>query len=594
MVFCVVIVSLTGAYWLPSIEISKTGLAALLSIANLVFLTQKSGYFSPEPELNPLLHTWSLGVEEQIYLVFPLVFLTILRLSRRTRNVVVVVLAIAMGSFLLELWLSWGPQELFGFEPRLVAFYFPGTRIWEFLVGATLAVLLPATSHKRLHELLWIAVIVAVFVFLTFTIDNGSVFPGWVAIIPVGATAATIVLGNSPDSLVHTFLGKRSILGRLMGWLGDRSYGWYLWHWPVLLAVNQMTSAQVGRIGDLIAVVAALVPAHLSYIHVEQRWRGSIQLPKLRRRVGGVLLVATLLIVSVSAAGVLSIVNPATETWAEDQWLLGNCRVAEEDCIDSGAFESQTVFLVGDSHAGALAHVLRDITDQLNVPLVVSARVGCPFVNADWGFFIDNFQEANRSTNHYCRDHYQKVLAMIDKTPKPIVVMADYASLYAGSRSMTPQFDLRVVCPILESGECQAPNNQRSRQTFFLESISESLHQILRREGRVVFVGAVPVMYRDQSAMESNRDRRGTSRVISEAIVGTSDKFRQNLSHAVPLGRVSSIDLHQILCSDEFCPFSRGKTSFFTTSVSANDHLSLRGALEIRSDLRSVLLRHLD
>lgn len=97
---------------------------------------------------------------------------------------------------------------------------------------------------------------------------------------------------------------------------------------------------------------------------------------------------------------------------------------------------------------------------------------------------------------------------------------------------------------------------------FILDSVSESLDQILSRGGRVVFVGPVPVMYRDPNAMASYHDWWGAPRALSQATIGTSDKFRQDLSHAAPLGLVSFIDLYQVLCNHELCPFSRRETSF--------------------------------
>jgi len=594
VVLFVVIISWFGGYWLPHRDISQTALAALLSVSNLVFLTQESGYFSTGPELNPLLHTWSLGVEEQIYLVFPIVLLALLRLTRLTRNIVLVLTALALGSFITELWLTWGPPILFGREPRLIAFFFPGTRIWEFLVGSIIAVSLPETVRTRVRDPLWIALTITSLTVTSLVVDNRSIFPGWIAAFPVAATAVIIVLGSAPGSSAHYILGHRSVFGRFMGWLGDRSYGWYLWHWPVLLLVNQSIAGRDSQLMALVAVLSALVPAHLSYVYVEQRWRGSIALPKSRRLAGAGILVTTALIVGANAAGAISVGRPTTESWTQEQWLLGDCQVAEEDCIDPDAFVSQTVFLIGDSHAGALAQALRSIADQLNVPLVVAARAGCPFVDADWGFFLDQFREASRTTNHYCREHYQDVLTMIQKTPDPVVVMADYAALFAGSRELAPRFDLRVVCPIVQGGDCQSPNTQNARQTFFLESLSQSLNQILIRGGNVLFVGAAPVMFREQADMESEGELRGTARSLSSAIVGASDDFRQDLSRTAPPGRVAFIDLHRLLCTDDLCPFSRGDELLFTTAGSANDHLSVQGAQEIQDEILRRITRLLD
>ncbi|MFM8644716.1 MAG: SGNH hydrolase domain-containing protein, partial [Actinomycetota bacterium] len=145
-----------------------------------------------------------------------------------------------------------------------------------------------------------------------------------------------------------------------------------------------------------------------------------------------------------------------------------------------------------------------------------------------------------------------------------------------------------------EGGDCQSPNTQSTRQTFFLESLSQSLNQILIRGGNVLFVGATPVMHREQDEMESEGDLRGTALSLSRAIVGASDDFRQDLSRTAPPGRVAFIDLHRLLCADDLCPFSRGDELLFTTAGSANDHLSVQGAQQIQDEILRQITRLLD
>jgi len=579
MVLCVSVISWFGGFWLTRREISESSLAALLSISNLLFLSKGASYFSTGPEFNPLLHTWSLAVEEQIYLVYPVVLLGLLRAVPSKRGLQAVLSLLAIISFALQIFLSWGPQQFSGLEAQSIAFYLPMTRAWEFLIGAILAFVLANPVLRVRQDRLLVGFSVSLLVLVAFLIDSQTFFPGWVAIVPVFATASLILLGNNSNSLLHFVLGDYSTWGKILGWLGDRSYSWYLWHWLLLLWARQSDLKQSNRFIDICVVLLALIPAHLSFKFVEQRWRGGVPLLNSRRLTGICLCVSVIIIAASGSTSLLSERTLRVEQAAEDRWTVGDCRATEEDCIDSAAFVEPTIFLVGDSHAGALAQAVREIADRLEMSLVITARSGCPFVNADWGFFLSHdFSESYRTTNIYCRDQYARVLELVANSKSATVLIADYSALFDGGTTLYPRFDSRVVCPIDSKGDCLEPNTLDSRRRCFREAYKASVAELLARGADVLLIGAAPVMFRESEQMSIFEEERGAPLHTSLAMTQDSDELKRGLSKLEVSNRVTFLDLHQILCGSDLCAFSSRGSILCTPAPAANDHLSIRGA----------------
>ena len=200
-------------YLLPAelVSLGKNILASALFSANLMLLSEV-GYFDVAAHLKPLLHLWSLGIEEQFYLVWP----WLLWALPRTWLTPAMVLAIA-ASFALDVsMVEHHPSE---------TFYLPFTRAWELLAGAVL-VRFPRAKNAN-NELIAFAGIVAIEGSF-FLLDARSVFPGWAAVLPVGGT---MLLLQSEASLVNRF----ALANRLAVGVGLISYPLYLWHWPLLV-----------------------------------------------------------------------------------------------------------------------------------------------------------------------------------------------------------------------------------------------------------------------------------------------------------------------------------------------------------------------
>ena len=232
-------------------------------VSNL-FLWAESGYFDTSSEVKPLVHLWSLGIEEQFYIVWPLVLWAVFRFGRRIgSNVIVSTIVLMVASFTLGLLAL----------DSVGGYYSPINRFWELLVGALLAVVsfrrtTPLSDRVGPRGTLMVATLgMALVIVPMFALDGNSPFPGWNAIPPTIGSAMLIASGP------NTWWGRRVLSRRIMIGIGLISYPLYLWHWPLLVYARIMASgvpAAGVRVG---AVVLAVVLSYLTYRMIEKPLR---------------------------------------------------------------------------------------------------------------------------------------------------------------------------------------------------------------------------------------------------------------------------------------------------------------------------------
>ena len=353
-----------------------------------VEVVSRQDYFDPAANFNWLLHLWSLGVEEQFYLIFPFVMLFLLGRFRRTSSQSVVFSAVLIGSvisFLLaginefEGALMGGGRltEATGFSAAL-GYYSPLTRAWQFGVGI-IAALLSMSTHKGRGRSFAPVVGITVLGLSLLLMPESNLLPGPLTLAPM---AAMFVLLRYPLSTGVT----DSVLARPLRWLGDRSYSAYLWHWPVWSVLTQLFGE--GAIVIVMAFVTALALAEVTYRYIERplidRYRktevdaGPQSIVARRKRLSiGAILVAPLL---------LSGFIVGAENGLRDAGVIGQRAPVPQvdpalDCIQTSCDGIHVdVLLIGDSHAGALANALssRLLAQGLTMKSAVVARhFGC-------------------------------------------------------------------------------------------------------------------------------------------------------------------------------------------------------------------------
>jgi peptidoglycan/LPS O-acetylase OafA/YrhL len=343
--------------------LGQSALAAALFLSNLYF-TLKLDYFAPAAEFAPLLHTWSLAVEEQFYLFYP-PMLALLFAWRGLKAALWAVVGLSGLSLVAAL-------ALLPIKPDWV-FYLIFFRAWELGVGALLALFIfPTPRHFLLREFIGIIGLLAILV-PVFLYNANTPFPGLAALPPVLGTAAIIYVGtNGLNSTVNKVLAHRSLV-----WLGLISYSLYLWHWPILAFLRiGLGGASLPMIVSLTALTVSVVIAWVSYRFIERPFRAQPPVGFTRGAIFS--LSATVLFAMVVIGGLLHLTTglpgrlpahvaaiSAVVQTQNDHRRECFARFPEEDLCTVGAQivtgEPVNFLFWGDSHAEALLPVM-DLT----------------------------------------------------------------------------------------------------------------------------------------------------------------------------------------------------------------------------------------
>jgi peptidoglycan/LPS O-acetylase OafA/YrhL len=251
LAFCLAV----GAVLFDVGEFHELGLqvAAGAGFLSNVLLWSEAGYFDEAAVFKPLLHLWSLAVEEQFYIVWPLALFLCARFRRPFWPLA---LAFAGASFALNLYLSKVDD--------VADFYFIFSRIWELLIGALLAVTIPSALHDRTRLANVAATMgVALIVAGLLLIDSTQLFPSWRALAPT--LGAVLIIAAGP----HAFLNARLLSNRLMVAIGKISYPLYLWHWPLLVFARFDAAGGIGPPLRWALIATAVALSQATYLYVE-------------------------------------------------------------------------------------------------------------------------------------------------------------------------------------------------------------------------------------------------------------------------------------------------------------------------------------
>lgn len=258
---------------------------ALTTFSSNVFFWQQSGYFGPTADELPLLHTWSLAVEEQFYLLFPITMVVITKFMPKWRTQLVLLFGVS--SLLLSVW---AVEHM-----PAAAFYLLPTRAWELALGAWLALRASGRpAHEGIRQVVSVIGVACIAV-PVFAYDSGTVFPALNALAPVVGAGLVIWSNGTTRTVVGRLLAAKPLV-----YVGLISYPLYLWHWP-LLAFARYPNASPSLSPSVIigVIVASFVLAHLSWRFVEAPFRIRAWLPKQASMLAGA--AAALVIVGISA-----------------------------------------------------------------------------------------------------------------------------------------------------------------------------------------------------------------------------------------------------------------------------------------------------
>lgn len=385
---------------------------AAVTFRSNIFFAKNTEYFSPIADEKPLLHTWSLSVEEQFYLVFPLVVFILWKLCRRHRFAVIIAGALLM--FLVTeatvLFADKNPSKLFFSTPY---------RSFELLFGAAAFALRQRMGkYPKSAPLALLGLIILILSFALLSEDQP--FPSHFTLAPVTGTALILLFG-SPTAWTGKLLGNPSV-----SFLGKLSYGAYLWHVP-LIALLKTRSIDPPSVFVTSAVALCSLPlAYLSWRFVETPVRtGSCSLFGTRARIFAFSILGAACLFAGSWYWTTLIPAPQSQRERAD-----GCGFEQGDCFK---LPQTSVFFWGDSYADAFASSLGRALNARGEGLQFSVRHGCPSLLG-----VQRNDPSRRASDEDCTEHNTQTFNYLKEHRFPVVVLTSAYAWYGAFTGPVP------------------------------------------------------------------------------------------------------------------------------------------------------------
>jgi len=542
---------------------------ALFSI-NFFFYSQED-YFSPNSELMPLLHGWSLAVEEQFYLLCPIVLMIIGANREKVRIAlfaVALLLSFAIGLYLMQ-------------HDAKAAFYLPFGRAWELLAGGLLAI--AANDRQRLdlsqtagridEAAGWLGL--ALILVPIFAYSSATPFPGVAAVAPVlGATLIIHAGGRNPHIGAARLLAHRGLV-----WIGLISYPLYLWHWPVIVFARYANADHLiawskGSLPlwqGILVVLLSIALAWATFAFVERPVRsGSAQLSRRKVFTGFAAVTGTMALTGAAIEydnGGLHRYEPNIRGYLTAEVLPTNrCGHWTETILRSSAFcrvsasaSGRNLMIIGDSHAGMFAKAIGEAAQRHGIGALIT-RGSCHLDLAE-------------APGRLCGMDFGAIRdTLADNRVVGLVLAYRLDSMIEGPEAGGVDAKL---------GYAMSTDQQKSMQRALLNKRLAILANDLRSlPVPVALVQQVPLMpfyppRKLASAVEAqdNPAKLGKSLAVHRERM----RFINTATNALVGGNVSVVDTTPMLCSDGFCPAADAGGALYRDE----DHLAEYGARRI-------------
>jgi peptidoglycan/LPS O-acetylase OafA/YrhL len=570
--------------------VAKTGIAAMLGLANIAIYRQTGSYFGVDALSNPLLHTWSLSVEEQFYFIFP-ALLSLAWLGYRhqrtqenayfARKISFLVIGLlALASFALCVAMVDANIPILGIRAvEAFAFYSPFTRAWEFALGCLAFLALETKLKTRIQYRLAFTLSILGIVFIVtsnFYLRPEINFPGYIALLPC-LGAVLLLLAGSLRNPISCMLSSRGLQR-----IGDVSYSWYLWHWPVLVLATALWPLNSWAL--ILAGASSYLPAWLSYKYLENplRFGLSFKSKKATIRLAAIAIALPIALASYSLNmplpnGLGNVPKPPQASWDLDA------------CVNATTYERALVtcqfrlpaskaagkaLLIGDSHAAALTRGFVAAAHANQLDAFSSTLPGCPIV-------------PEGAKPRECDAYYAHIKSWIGLNKPEIVVIQNRSAHYTNSPVLVYD-ELRQLVrqPCLQAYPGCAGGGEAVE--IWAESLASQVGKIRKSGAKVLVVLDTPE--------QRVHGPEATSRLLGVRVDGTSraevNARRDAVTRAEKsvIGRSSGsavIDPIEFFCSKDLCPV-KNTTGFLYVD---DDHISTIGTSLLEAPIAAEMQR---
>jgi peptidoglycan/LPS O-acetylase OafA/YrhL len=538
LLFVVLVVSAVSLPFIGTTHYLRTmtsGMAAVVWVSNILFASQELDYFAETDVSDLYLHTWSLGVEEQFYLVWP--FILMLATGRAGSSPIRgarTLVAVGLASFALSVfWTESSPN---------LAYYLMPSRIWQFAVGAIVCMAADRQRLGRIGSELQAGFGLILIAASVTTIGPSTPYPGLAATLPTVGTALLLLAGAQRPGFINARVAGNPILT----WLGDRSYVIYLWHWPILVMGDQLGFAKDASTTTAIAGIILLL-AVVTHRTIELPfWKGRYRVAQPRR----ILLISCLAIAAAalvqfeleqsfghsasaqSAYSELSIRRDGPAFYAHDcdDWTRSD---VPNPCMFGNRDASDTVVLLGDSIGLQWFSAITSLFDPSTTRMVVFNKSSCSF--ADAPIWYERIKSRYLVCERWREGVFEEILTM-----RPRIIFAGDETLNFRTTEHGWLSDLELV-----------------------SAYRRSLLKLSASADRVVVIPGTPRLDADGPAcltrwerLPKLRQQQSSARSYCGSWIGLPKAQQQTnkLIQAVAgIANVTVLDLNDLVCPDGFC-----------------------------------------
>jgi len=483
--FVVIATILLSAFRFPPytrVEVGQSVMFTILSVGNHYFHKSAEDYFHSPVESMPLLHTWSLSVEEQFYLIFPIAVIILFKIFKKPAFRSLALLVIAAASFTFSIWHLESDSSS--------CFYLLHYRAWELLMGSIVAISFKAeykftkwgSKYSGSFQLIGAALIASA----AFLYDRSTAFPGFAAAIPCFG-AVLIIVGGYPNSNESKSIFSKIIESKMLVGIGLISYSVYLWHWPLIVFFKD---ALPTTIFEIIIVPVSVLVGWFSWKYIEQPFRNPNKFKIVPIFCGWLIISGALLYYSryirkhdgfllppnqkvKEILGYQNVLNPY-QKFAFDKSVPPN-----RPYIYGATNVVPRFALWGDSHANAIAAVMGDVARTNGKSFKFYGRGG---TKPALGVYNEKFGKPNPKEVNYTPIAFENLLG--DTNITTVILCARWITSLKGENLNSKEGPM-IWTPFKD----RSPTKMRN---FLLEHLQDTIKRLNDAKKKVILMYPIP------------------------------------------------------------------------------------------------------
>ena len=571
--FFVMLVSLPFAwFWLTPKDLQDFGqsLIATSTFSSNILFWLESGYFDTAAELKPLLHTWSLAVEEQYYILFPLFLLLTWRLGFKW------ILTILIIVFLISL----GAAQLGAQTKSNAAFYLLPTRGWELLIGVFLAFYINKKNYLESHTLNQVLSIFGfgMIVYSIITFDKSTPFPSFYTLIPV-IGAGLLVLSAVPKTLMNKLLSFSPLVK-----IGLISYSAYLWHQPMFAFARHRSLGEVSDYLLIIIFSLSLVMAYISWRWIEIPFRDKNRISK--RIVFNFAFIGIIFYSLVGFGLHKESGYPQRVNFEEDLTLsferpsLGECfdvpfnHINEKWGCYLGASKTNVDYILfGDSHSLSLKELVDDIGKINDVRIFYTGSSGCiPFI----GIHINRKDQYENN----CNLLNDRVALFASQNKIKGIILSSKWAFYTNGAYDNSSFQL------ISTSE-KGPYSSKESINSFRDGLDLTIKKYLNSNIPIHIISQPPYQLRNPESLYF-RIKKGLGSIEELSVKKKDFSNLEKITKDIFMNKLNDLNYHyisDIFCQNQVCLFGTKTHSYYYD----DNHLSKYGAEKLRGTMEQIL-----